>query len=145
MPGGDSSRANGRLGGRPKGSKSASTLKRDATKQQIRDYIQQRVAEELGPMLDAQIENAQGASQFVYREDNGRFKVIDDPDELQACIKQGRAIRLFTRLPSVQAFSDLVNRAADKPKEQEQEVKLTGTIDLVDRLVRGRTRAASRS
>ena len=31
--------------------------------------------------------------------------------------------------PSVQAFTDLMNRAIDKPKEQELEVKLAGDWD----------------
>jgi hypothetical protein len=41
----------------------------------------------------------------------------------------------------VQAFTDLLNRALDKPKEQELEVKIASDEDLLARLERGRERA----
>jgi hypothetical protein len=105
--------------GKPKGYKAPQTLEREAA----RTYLRTRVIESLQPMLDAQIENAQGCSQFVYRDAQGRFKVIDDPDELRACIAMGKAIRIFTRLPSTPAFTDLMNRTFDKPPEH---VSVTG-------------------
>ena len=43
--------------------------------------------------------------------------MIDDPDELRACVAQGRATRIFTRLPNTSAFTDLMNRCIDKPSE----------------------------
>ena len=121
---GRASRENGKKGGRPKGSKSQSTLDKEA----LRAHVAQKVAAEMDGLLDAQILNAKGISQFVYRDDHGRFKVIDDPDELKACVSLGKAVRIFTRLPNVVAFTDLLNRTLDKPKEQEQDVKVDGTL-----------------
>jgi hypothetical protein len=112
--------------GKPKGFKAPKTLE----KLEAREYVRQRVTAALDPILDAQIEHAQGISQFVYRDEQGRFKVIDDPDELRACLSQGKAIRIFTRLPSSQAFAELFNRALDKPREQEVEVKHSGGLTI---------------
>lgn len=39
-----------------------------------------------------------------------------------------------TRDPSIQAYTDLMNRALDKPKEQEQEIKLSGEVTLIEKL-----------
>lgn len=106
-------------GGMPKGHVTAKVIAKEAA----RDALRQIVLEEMREMTEAQIANAKGVSQFVYRDEQGRFKVIDDPDELRACIAQGRALRIFTRLPSTPAYTDLMNRAIDKPAEQ---VKVTG-------------------
>ena len=44
---------------------------------------------------------------------------------------------------SIQAFTDLMNRALDKPKEQELEVSVRGELDLVQRLAAARLAARS--
>jgi hypothetical protein len=75
-------------------------------------------------MIEAQIAAATGASQFVSRDDAGRYKVIEDPDELRACVALGKALPIFTRLPSTSAFADLMNRALGKPKER---LEVSGT------------------
>ena len=115
-----------RIGGKPKGYKAPATLDKIAAREAVRAFVVQRMQ----GMLEAQAASAEGANQFVYRDDAGRFKVIDDPDELKACISQGKAIRIFTRLPSTPAFTDLMNRALDKPAEQEQQHEHKGTIIL---------------
>ena len=45
--------------------------------------------------------------------------------------------------PERQAFTDLMNRAIDKPREQPHEVKVTGDDEMVRRLHAGRARAAA--
>ncbi len=48
--------------------------------------------------------------------------------------------------PSVQAFTDLMNRALDKPKEQPQELQISGSLELVSaRLLAARKRLALKS
>lgn len=93
------------------------------------------------PMTAAQIEAAQGVHQFIYRDDDGRFKVIDDPDELRKRLEDGTALSLFTRLPSTPAYTDLMNRALDKPKEQVQELHISGALTLEDKLAKALKRA----
>lgn len=130
-------RENGKKGGRPKGSKSKHTLDKEAQ----RELVRQTVYAELSPLLHAQIANAKGIHYLVVREKTtGKFLRVSagaaeklNPDE--------EVIEIWEKDPSVQAFSDLMNRALDKPKEQEQEIKLSGEVELVQRLIAGRKRA----
>ena len=56
--------------------------------------------------------------------------------------KDEENIEVWEKDPSVQAFTDLLNRALDKPKEQEQEVKIAGSDDLIAKLHAARARMA---
>lgn len=127
--------------GRKKGSKEPQTI----AKEQARELTRQLITARLQPLIEAQISNAQGIKYLVVREKaTGKFKRVAEsvatalnPDE--------EVIEIWEKDPSVQAFTDLMNRALDKPKEQEQEIKLTGTLQVVDqRLMEARKRAASR-
>jgi tetratricopeptide (TPR) repeat protein len=46
--------------------------------------------------------------------------------------ERGQAIEIFTRLPSAQAQSDVLNRIMGKSQEQPQELSLSGTLNIVD-------------
>ena len=113
--------------GPTKGTKYAPTLAREAAEA----HYLARAAERFDRVIDAQMETAAGIKQFVYRDDHARFKVIDDPDELQACINLGKAIEIFTRVPSAQAQSDILNRLIGKAKEQPQKLNISGTLNIV--------------
>ena len=118
-------RENGQKGGRPKGRLNDATL----SKQAIRQAIQDKVAANLEPMLDAQIEHAKGIKHLMLRDaDGGKFERVTDVEQIDAALATGRAFWLFTKDPSVQAFTDLMNRAADKPAEQEQDVAVSGHL-----------------
>ena len=55
-------------------------------------------------------------------------------------------IEVWEKDPSTTAFADLMNRTLDKPKEQEQEVKVTGDLQVViERLTAARKRVAEGS
>ena len=110
--------------GRPKG---AQTLEKEA----LRELVRARVAEKLLPLTDAQISNAMGISFLVVREKasgkflrvgKGRAEKLDPETEI---------VEIWEKDPSIQAYTDLVNRAIDKPKEQEQEIKLSGEVNIV--------------
>ncbi len=141
---GDASRRNGATGGRPKGRKSDETLSKEA----YRDILRQRVLRDMEPMVAAQIAHAQGISHFMLRDPKtGKFERLTDPDQIQAALnaddaEEGSSYYIWTKDPSVQAFTDLMNRALDKPKEQEQEIKLSGDEPLIAALLKGRKRAA---
>lgn len=130
-------------GGRPKGRKNTATL----TKEMAREVLRQRVIAQLGPMTDAQIANAQGLKYLVTRDKKtGKFIRVT---EAMAKQKSGdpeneEIIEVWEKDPSVQAFTDLLNRTLDKPKEQEFEVKLTADDDLLAALAAGRDRARRR-
>lgn len=105
--------------GPQKGAKYAPTRLREAAEAHYR----QRFEDKFDRLIDAQFETAVGVRQFVWRDKAGRFKVIDDPDELRTRCEDGSAIEIFTRLPSAQAQTDALSRIMGKPAEQ---VKHTG-------------------
>lgn len=113
--------------GKPKGVKWPSTL----TKEQIRARVQQRVAALLDPLVDAQIANAQGLKYLVVRQKStGKFvRVTEAMARLRAdeTPEDHEIIEVWEKDPSVQAFTDLLNRAADKPVEA---VQVTGAVHL---------------
>lgn len=111
--------------GKPKGHLAAQTLDKLAA----RDLVRQRVTAALGPLLDAQIANAVGLKYLITRDKRtGKFIRVT---EAMARVKSGtdeEIIEVWEKDPSVQAFTDLLNRALDKPAEQEQAVAVQGTL-----------------
>lgn len=125
---GKTSRQNGTKGGRPKGRRNTATI----TKEAARDVLRAIVLEDMRELLSAQLANAKGIKYLVVREkSSGKFLRVGElrakgvnPDE--------EIIEVWEKDPSVQAFTDLMNRALDKPKEQEQEIAVTGTVNVID-------------
>lgn len=115
-----------RIGGKPKGHKAKSTLAKEAA----RELTRQIVTAHLQPMIDAQVAHAIGLKYLVARhKTTGKFAKLTE--ELMAAIASGEnpeyeAIEVWSKDPSVQAFTDLMNRAIDKPAEQ---LKVTGADD----------------
>lgn len=127
--------------GRPKGSKNPATL----TKEAARDALRQIVLRDMRDLVGAQLANAKGIRYLVVRDRaTGKFLRVGkraaehlNPNE--------EIIEIWEKDPSVQAFTDLMNRALDKPKEQEVELKVTGELSLVpERLAAARKRLAGR-
>jgi len=104
------------------------------------------VMEQMQPMLRAQIAHAQGIGHVFTRDKAGKFTKIEDAAQAEQLLTQGTEgtdYWIFMKDPSVQAFTDLMNRALDKPKEQEQEIRVTGELELVaTRLLSWRKRKA---
>ncbi len=113
-----------------------------ADKVAMRAAARALIAPSMAAMIASQIANARGLSYLVYRDkETGRFervKSIEDVDQ------EANTIEVWEKDPSVQAFTDLMNRLCDKPAEQVQELKLTGEISIVDRLQAARKRLAKR-
>ncbi len=109
--------------GRPKGTKQPQTLAKEAAREVARTLI----TAALRPLIEAQIANAQGLKYLVTRDKkSGKFIRVT---EAMAKAKTGQdeeIIEVWEKDPSVQAFTDLLNRALDKPAEQ---VKVTGADD----------------
>lgn len=131
---GSASRENGKKGGRPKGSLGKRTLEKVALREQVREYILPHVP----AMLDAQLANAAGKSYLVTR-DKKTGKFIRVGPAMAGNLNEGTA-EVWEESPSVQAFTDLMNRLIDKPAEQEQVVKLTADAELIAALQAGRQR-----
>jgi hypothetical protein len=113
--------------GRKAGGKNASTI----TKEAAREVVRQAVIAAMTPMLEAQIKHATGLKYLVTRE-NGTGKFIKVTEAMAAAWDEDEEkqpiIEVWEKEPSVQAFTDLLNRALDKPKEQEQEHSVSGTF-----------------
>lgn len=132
--------------GRPPGSKSHTTI----SKEQGREIVRQMVMARLEPMLDAQVAHAQGLKYLVIRDaKTGKFTKITK-ERMDELLETGDAdlerLEIWEKEPSVQAWTDLANRALDKPKEQAQEINLTVELAAVsDRLLNARKRRALKS
>jgi hypothetical protein len=107
--------------GSKKGMKYAPTLAKEA----IRERVRQIVSANLDVLVEAQIANSRGIKYLVKRDPaTGRFDRIG-----QDGIGDGTGIEVWEKDPSVQAFTDLMNRAADKPTEAIQQV-VSGAIEI---------------
>lgn len=109
-----------RIGGKPKGYKAPATIEKEFERERLR----QLVCAELEPMTQAQIAHAKGVHYMVLRHKDGTFTRATDVKQLDAALASGaEAFNIFTQAPNTQAYTDLVNRALDKPAEQ---LKVTG-------------------
>ena len=142
MPSPEASRRNGRKGGRRRGSKNKATIEKALHREELRRLV----VAELEPMVRAQIAAAKGVSHFFMRNDAGQFVELVDSKAIQTALNsddQDTYYWIHTQNPSTPAFADLMNRALDKPKEQEFDVNVRGNMDLITRLEAGRQHAAA--
>lgn len=144
MPG-ESARQNGKKGGRPKGRKSDATLNKEAAREAFRDFLSPHVE----ALHGAQVEHAKGLRYLVARHiKTGKFAKLTEV--LAQAIADGtnpdyESIEVWSKDPSIQAYSDLMNRYMDKPKEQEQTISISGELTIVEaRLLTARKRLARR-
>lgn len=129
--------------GPKKGTKYAPTI----SKEQAREAVRQLVLKHMDRMLRSQIAHSIGIGHLYTRDKTGKFNKIENAADVDRLLTEGEEDRdywIFTKDPSTQAFTDLMNRALDKPKEQEQEFKITGESDLIEKLITGRKLAAAR-
>jgi DNA-directed RNA polymerase beta subunit len=113
-----------RGGARPNsGPKKGTRYKGTISKEQAREALRQIVIREMDALVSAQVSNAKGIKYLVVREKKtGKFLRVSElrarglkPDE--------EIVEIWEKDPSVQAFTDLLNRTIDKPAEH---VELTG-------------------
>ena len=103
--------------GRPKGRKNSKPSSRTLDKEAARALLRERVIANMGPLVDAQVANASGLKYLVVRDKrSGNFIRVT---EAMANVGTGEEIvEVWEKDPSVQAFTDLMNRTIDKPIEQ---------------------------
>ena len=130
--------------GRKEGFKMPATLTKEAGREALREIVMR----EMEAMTEAQIAHAKGIKFLVSRaKSGGKFEKVT-ADKLDA-ILQGQddgtiILEVWDKDPSVQAYTDLMNRALDKPKEQEQVINLKGSVEIVERLQAARKRVEKR-
>ena len=127
--------------GKPLGHQAQATLDKIAA----REFVRQKVTALLGPLLDAHLANALGVKYLVTRhKTSGKFLRVT---EAMARLKRGKdeeIIEVWEKDPSVHAFTYLLDRALDRPAEQELAIKVrSGEADArVARLVAARKRTS---
>lgn len=123
----------------PRGHKLPKTLDKIAA----REFVRLKVTEALTPLIEAQLANAVGLKYLVTRDKKtGKFNRVTEAMAKQNEGDAEEIIEVWEKDPSVQAFTDLLNRCLDKPKEQvmEVEVNVRTAQARVDRLVAARKR-----
>jgi hypothetical protein len=130
--------------GMPKGTKTKATI----SKEQAREALRTIVLDHMDDMVSAQVANSKGIKFLVVREKkSGKFiKRITDPEQEIVLDDEREIAEIWAKDPSVQAFTDLMNRALDKPAEQEQtlNLKMPAMEAVLARLAQGRERVAKR-
>lgn len=112
--------------GRKPGSLNPSTI----TKEAAREALRQIVLADMRDLVAAQLAQAKGLSYMVVRDKStGKFLRVAE-NQASELKPDEQIIEIWEKDPSVQAFTDLMNRALDKPKEQEQDLNIQGAIEL---------------
>ncbi len=93
-------------------------------KELARQALRQMVIDELGPMTQAQIANAKGIKYLVTRDKTGKFVRVTAA--MAGAFKGDEIVEVWEKDPATPAYTDLLNRALDKPAEQ---MKVTGADD----------------
>lgn len=121
--------------GMPKGFKTQKTMDKEMAREVLRDLVKAS----LKPMVEAQVKNATGISYLVYRDkQGGKFRSVKK-DEAEAILaREDVIVEVWEERPSVQAFTDLLNRTLDKPTETLEATVTVGGLDVRIREARKR-------
>jgi hypothetical protein len=112
-------------------------------KEMAREATRRLVTASLKPLVQSAIMHARGIGHVYTRDKNGKFTRVENQDRIDQLLCEGTEnadFFIFSKDPSTQAFKDLLDRALDKPKEQAQEIHVTGEIELSSRLTSARKR-----
>ncbi len=144
MPG-DTARANGKKGGRPKGKKSLKALERDA----VQRAIQQQIMEKAPELVRAAMIPAMGVN-FVYRIDETKNEkgrvvhkehvLVTDPHEIKTALDQieegsthpdDQYYYISAEKPDFRAVQMLFDRSLGKAKESVEHTNPDGNLKTI--------------
>ena len=113
-----------------RGPKKGTKYKPTITKEKAREALRAIVMREMEEMTASQIAAAKGIKYLVYRsKKGGKFAIVTEELAQAGLLENDEYIvEVWDKQPSTQAYTDLMNRALDKPKEQEQEINLGGAL-----------------
>jgi hypothetical protein len=118
----------------------AATMEKALVREETRKYIQQHMP----AMLRAQIAHAIGIGHLYTRDKHGKFSRIEDEREMERLLTEGvedTDYWIFAKDPSVQAFSELLDRTLDQaPKPIELTGADKGPLELTARITAARHR-----
>lgn len=113
--------------GPAKGTKYAPTLRKEEAREALRVVVMRHMDD----MLRAQIAHAKGIGHLYTRDKNGKFTKIESVAQIDKLLTEGvedEDYWIFAKDPSVQAFTDLMNRALDKPIEMVEQHHSGGLV-----------------
>lgn len=111
----------------PKGHKTQKTLTKEAGREALRTLVLKQMEQ----LVAAQLANAAGLKYLVTRDKRtGKFIRVTEAMAKAERGEDEETIEVWEKDPSVQAFTDLMNRALDKPAEQEQAVAVSGSLKI---------------
>ena len=124
---GDASRRNGKKGGRPPGPDP-----KTISKQEARELLRRAILPHMQEMVASQVANAKGLKYLVIRDKrSGKFVRVT---EAMARQREGRpeaeheSVEIWEKDPSTAAWTDLMNRALDRPPEAEPDQPWKGEL-----------------
>ena len=97
------------------------------TKEMARDALRALVLAQMPELVGAQLAHAKGLK-YLVRRDKGSGKFVRVTANMLDKQGEDDVIEMWEKEPNVPAFTDLLNRALDKPKEQEQELQVHGKL-----------------
>lgn len=116
------------------------------SKQQARDALREVVIRHMNEMVAAQVAHAKGLKYLIVRNaKTGKFERVTK-EQMDKLLEQGdeealEKLEIWDKDPSVPAFTDLMNRALDKPADHmEITGKDGGPLELASRLAAARKR-----
>ena len=113
--------------GRKKGGKNAKTIEKEVAEEALREKIRKRI----DPILDAQLDNAQGIKYLVVRErKGGKFVRVTESMAKEKLGKGEEIVEVWEKDPSVHAFDSLLNRAYGQARKPKEEVDVSGDLVL---------------
>lgn len=123
--------------GAKKGSEHSGTVDKNLLRLTARAIIGPHMRE----LIEAHVANAKGISYLVYRDkESGKFERVKALEDVN---QYANTIEVWEKDPSVQSFTDLMNRLLDKPGEH---VEVTGAnggpLEIQSRLTGARDRLA---
>jgi CRISPR/Cas system CSM-associated protein Csm2 small subunit len=101
----------------------AATITKEMAREALREVVMQHMPE----MVQAQVAHAKGLT-YLVRRDKGSGKFVRVTADMLDKQSDDDVIEMWTKEPNVPAFTDLLNRALDKPKEQEQALQVHGKM-----------------
>jgi hypothetical protein len=132
-------------GARPRsGPKKGAKYRPTITKEAAREALRQIVLKHMDDMVSAQVAASKGLKYLVARgKSGGKFETVTREQVDQGILERDDVlIEVWDKQPSTPAFTDLMNRALDKPKEQEQTINVN-VNELDARIEVGRKRIVS--
>src|SRR4030095_14443177 len=106
-----------------RGPKKGAVYQPTIDKARAREALRALILKHVDEMTEAQVRAAKGLNVAVVRRKDGTWKRIESAEAFDHAAAAGDLIEIQPLQPSTQAYTDLMNRALDKPSEH---VELTG-------------------